>query len=337
MNRETLFLIALELDFPDILNYCKTSKVINEAICKRESFWITKLRKDFEFPIPNSPENAKEYYKILYLIRTNNPDYYARAAFRKGWKDLAKFIVKKELFFTWSFLSEEAAIQNDMEMINFLFQYSKGFSFSVRGAAKTGNIELIKYFLDERDKYEDEIKNSSIYIPSKNYVITTSLIGTVFAREKAKETFDYLFRLLSDEAKGWAKHDHYGVLSEAARLGREDLIEYFISVGFDNWNGGLEGAARSKQANSVKLVRFFIQKGANLKQLEQPLYIATYMAKKRKLDTSYKIIKILAQHGAFNQANSHNKNNAYDQALEEAEGDGKLVSFLKKLARKYKN
>ena len=45
----------------------------------------------------------------------------------------------------------------------------------------------------------------------------------------------------------------------AARVGHQDLVEFFIVEGADNWNFGMRGAA---QGGHRDLVKFFIGEGA---------------------------------------------------------------------------
>ena len=45
-NRDELFKLALEFDLPTLLNFCASSKEINDKICN-ENLWLRRLNRDF--------------------------------------------------------------------------------------------------------------------------------------------------------------------------------------------------------------------------------------------------------------------------------------------------
>ncbi len=63
LNRDELISLAVELDLPSLLNFCKMNKRTNDKICNNEIFWKTKLNKDF----PNFV-NRQNSYKKQYLF-----------------------------------------------------------------------------------------------------------------------------------------------------------------------------------------------------------------------------------------------------------------------------
>src|SRR5690242_7484752 len=70
LDKQSLLLIAVEMDMPSLLNLRKSNKRINELICKKPQIWIDKLYRDFDFiflGIPNLERDPKIYYKILYM------------------------------------------------------------------------------------------------------------------------------------------------------------------------------------------------------------------------------------------------------------------------------
>ena len=61
-SRDIIISLALEYDLPTLLNYCRTSKRINDLVCNSNLFWILKLKKDFGISLEDKLR-AKEYYK----------------------------------------------------------------------------------------------------------------------------------------------------------------------------------------------------------------------------------------------------------------------------------
>lgn len=47
LRNDELFLLAIDLSLPDLLNFCSVNKHLNTSICNNENFWLQKLNKDF--------------------------------------------------------------------------------------------------------------------------------------------------------------------------------------------------------------------------------------------------------------------------------------------------
>ena len=65
LNRDELFTLALHLDLPSLLTFCKINKKINHDICENGFFWLNKLKRDYPFVDISSVKNYKELYKYL--------------------------------------------------------------------------------------------------------------------------------------------------------------------------------------------------------------------------------------------------------------------------------
>lgn len=46
--KDVLILLAMEMHYPEILNFCRTNKKIDNAVCKNENFWRNKLHNKDE-------------------------------------------------------------------------------------------------------------------------------------------------------------------------------------------------------------------------------------------------------------------------------------------------
>ena len=72
LNKDVLYLIALESNYMDLRNLCKAGGDFKK-ICESINFWIDKLKKDFNEVLPKDA-TIKEYkrkYNELYLINAN--------------------------------------------------------------------------------------------------------------------------------------------------------------------------------------------------------------------------------------------------------------------------
>ena len=47
LSNDMIFLIGLELDLPDLINYCRLSKRFDTVACKSDFFWKKKFTRDF--------------------------------------------------------------------------------------------------------------------------------------------------------------------------------------------------------------------------------------------------------------------------------------------------
>jgi len=68
INRDELFQIAIMLDLPDLLSFCKSSKRINKTICQKDNIWLYKLNNEF----PNYKNIKNKNYKELYIDMLKN-------------------------------------------------------------------------------------------------------------------------------------------------------------------------------------------------------------------------------------------------------------------------
>lgn len=75
LNPDELFRIAVLMDLPDLLSLCKTSKYVNEKLCKKDNIWLYKLNQEY----PNFREfresrtkNKNKSYKDLYIDMVKN-------------------------------------------------------------------------------------------------------------------------------------------------------------------------------------------------------------------------------------------------------------------------
>jgi len=81
LSKDDMFNLAINLDLKDLLNFCKTSKRINNVLCKQDTFWLYKIKQSFpslEFNIMNLYKGTriwKNYYiQDLYPTINKNVD-----------------------------------------------------------------------------------------------------------------------------------------------------------------------------------------------------------------------------------------------------------------------
>ena len=67
LPKDIIIKLALELDLPSILNYCRSSKKFNNMVCNNYTFWMNKHLKDFNWNYtgPKTLGAIKDSYKTL--------------------------------------------------------------------------------------------------------------------------------------------------------------------------------------------------------------------------------------------------------------------------------
>jgi len=73
LEKDQLFLLALELDLPELISFCQTNKRINNLICKRNDIWYYKLNKEFS-DLKYTGKEPRPYYIKLKEISNIHPE-----------------------------------------------------------------------------------------------------------------------------------------------------------------------------------------------------------------------------------------------------------------------
>ena len=113
LHRDELVLLALQLDLPDILSLCNSSKYFNEKICKNENFWKRKI--ELERPgLIKFINNEKLSFRDIYS-QLNIPNYFRTYSIKIKRDPLEILGVVKG-----------GVIGNDFERFNSFYNVSKG-------------------------------------------------------------------------------------------------------------------------------------------------------------------------------------------------------------------
>jgi len=150
LTKESLILLAMELEYPEIIKFCQTSKKINNDVCKNNNFWLRKLY--FKYP----------FSKNLYFDTSNMKNMYENIEkeINKKFEENSENIIIEE-FDKPSFIKSEFAdflLNTNFDItynnipINFIFYNilkRKIFSYSLANILV--NIYLAKYKFVEND------------------------------------------------------------------------------------------------------------------------------------------------------------------------------------------
>ena len=68
-NKDELLTLAIEMDLPTLLNFCRVNKKINKEICENDLVWQRRLIKEFpDYNKLKEKKKNKEIYAILYQL-----------------------------------------------------------------------------------------------------------------------------------------------------------------------------------------------------------------------------------------------------------------------------
>ena len=161
LSRDEIFSIALMLDLPDILSFCRISKKFNNNVCNNNNFWIRRLKQDYGITYltisPDMKVGAKKYYEFLRSsIRGRNN--MTRVIVVDKSDIIVKAVVFGDLDIFKSILGTNPSISrletalvmastnNNINMVKYLVN---NFGFNLNQglveAASKGNLEIVKY------------------------------------------------------------------------------------------------------------------------------------------------------------------------------------------------
>jgi hypothetical protein len=298
LNRDELFLIATQLDFSTLLNFCKVSKSIHLKVCNNRDIWITKLKKDFSFAFGNYQEDPKLLYFLLYNMKsslltsltatTRRSMYYAGAFSVETFEIIFKYF-REHIPSSYHIITQKNNIDRELAV-------------TLHAAIHFHNYELVKYLI------------GVFKLP----VYTKFLKDAIQAKDLEILQYLYTNNIIRDNSTfGESKYDD--VLECATQVGEEKIISYLIEKGANNWNEGLFGAIKG---NNKNLFDYFISLGAD----------NWYVALLEAIDTRNKeMIKILYEKSL--KANFVFLPNIYDAVMKT--NDKHLINFFKQLNPKY--
>ena len=69
VSKDVLFSIAMQMDLPNLLRFCSSSKNINELICQRNDIWYQKIHNEFpKYSESLKQKTPRETYILLYKL-----------------------------------------------------------------------------------------------------------------------------------------------------------------------------------------------------------------------------------------------------------------------------
>ena len=71
VSKDVLMKLALDLDYNSILNLCRTEKRANEIICKSQTFWRNKLKKEYPMLDVTKIKDPRNVFRKIIEAKSN--------------------------------------------------------------------------------------------------------------------------------------------------------------------------------------------------------------------------------------------------------------------------
>lgn len=223
LNKDEIISIAILLDFPDILNFCKTNRKIERAVCENNDFWRNKITQKFpEVDISNlTVDDWKDFY-IDYSISKLPVE-----------KDYLKYIdpeyIKEE--FVYFLLEADFGIIPDSDIP---LKYLVNKVAKQKVLTESIAYELLSYYL-KKNGMDDPLFNKYIgkYVKmaeeDKNKRLKRIYISQPSTKfENCYSWFTYLFPYLFEQKPKFKKRFKKEILENLSRIA---LINYKRNLG----------------------------------------------------------------------------------------------------------
>lgn len=215
--RDVIFSIALMMDLPEILSFCRTSRRINSIVCDNNNFWRTKLTNDYNI---NTGDNPKNRYKhiVSELRKYKNPSEGLRWALYQGDNDLVKLFVDRGANINESGIIggemfeplELAILYGEIDIVEYLIEKGAVInSGRLSDAVDNGKLDVVEYLV-ERGADIHEMNEAPL------------MVAVAYNR---RDIIDYLI------GKGANIHARDDQAIKIARInGYDDLANYILSL-----------------------------------------------------------------------------------------------------------
>lgn len=255
-NPDLLYNLLLDLDYEDVINYCRSYKQA-ALICQTPSFWEQKVLRDFNIPLDifrnTDLSPAQRYLQISTSkgeIAKGSEQYlsldeFVKRAILQDREDLLSdaltlgFGNPEVLLKAYTRKGDQVQVDYYLNLIHNNYKYQT----AVEEALKGGHRELFDHILSVTPQ------NAPLYIPIAlrwaaesgniqlyNYILTlvpeldmstvASNIGSAFLASGNKELFDS-FRRTMPATYDW---EWEALVSGAVKSGRKELIDYMVSL-----------------------------------------------------------------------------------------------------------
>ena len=245
LSKDILIELAIELDLPDIINWCRLNKRFDEFTCKSDVFWRRKFIHDYGDYSKVLGLSWREFYKYVTVTKPNdllwkgvekNVLSYVVVALKRG----ANINNIRILFTPLS----KASKRGQLEIVKYLVEQG-GADINFRNgqalgeASYDGQLEVVKYLVGQGMNDNAVVDQALMYASENGHLEVVKYLVENGADVRFAD--DYALRRASrnghlEVVKYLVEHgadvharDNYAVLY-AIKEGHQDIVDYLKSL-----------------------------------------------------------------------------------------------------------
>ena len=165
LSKDEMVRLALFLDLPEILTFCRLAKKFNKNVCQNKNFWIKRLKQDFGFKYldisPDKTGNPKEYYEFFHKHKLNtvNNNQRLMVAAKEGNIDIVRYMIKEGAdIHEYNDGALRGASENGhTDTVKLLIKKGADIheynDWAIRMASRNGHTDIVKLLLENGAKY----------------------------------------------------------------------------------------------------------------------------------------------------------------------------------------
>ena len=250
LPNDIILYIALDMDIPEVFNYCRLSKRFNGLVCNSQNFWTQRLQRDFKIfhvPVSHSPKSYYLEIKESLLRSGNHINIRFDTAAQYGMLWLVKDIYKnKNIVPSLSNAIILSSTNGHLDTVKFLVEEA-GFNIVAQlnegliRASTSNNLELVKYLIEKGA----DLNYYNNYIGSPVTLAASS--GNV-------DILKYLIQLGANVGES--------IIYSPAKKGNLNMVKYLVeTIGIGPNSDAVRGAIEGGQ---VDILKYLVSKGAKI-------------------------------------------------------------------------
>ena len=184
LSKDEMVRLALYLDLPEILTFCRLAKKFNKNVCQNKNFWISRLKQDFGFSYleisPYKTGNPKKYYEFFYKYKSNNQRLIE--AVKEGRIDITRFMIKKgaDVHAEDDYALRWASNNGHTDTVKLLLENGANIhasiDYALRWASNNGHTETVKLLLENGANIHANNDQALIWASENGHTDTVKLL-----------------------------------------------------------------------------------------------------------------------------------------------------------------
>ena len=159
---DMIYVLALSLDLPELLTYCRISKKFNRLVCANDNYWYDRLQEDYDI-------EKRDGYQVTLFVSEDIPD---EPGYKRSVRKRVMYGPKQYYRYITDFLRDPApntrpeykrsalvyaGIGNNLDKVKAAIYTGDDINTIIDGRhilyypTRMGNLEMVKYIINRRD------------------------------------------------------------------------------------------------------------------------------------------------------------------------------------------